>query len=366
MDGQGAALLTKCPIYREDVRRSGAFEKYTKEHHASWVTFARETGHGDVNPVLVTGIDRTKDFAMLCYSNDTIDLKCDFTTSVPGGASVWGTWHKTGLVFTNRGPQSRRPPSTQLMDAILPRNEGVGVVSDGYNQCVFVRYFTVRKRLWVPRVIKGAAGPHNPGTRGSEGEGSILRVQNNSDSGSDIVSSLLDDAEDDDGSSATSVGSGSDVVVHNLPAVRYFSCLMPILIESDQPLQEEKDDFDAIADYIFQAGRTWNTRNIESLIFSIQNSNAEFALLHHRDIMLLRKVRHTATLYAGYFIFLQPGPNARLAIQLSEKHPPIVVDENGGLPPPPSASAARTHTLVSGNDHVPEGALRGYTAQCCA
>ena len=32
-----------------------------------------------------------------------------------------------------------------------------------------------------------------------------------------------------------------------------------------------------------------------SLILSCQNSDAEFVVIHHRDITLLREVRHTAT-----------------------------------------------------------------------
>jgi hypothetical protein len=34
-----------------------------------------------------------------------------------------------------------------------------------YNQCVFIRYYTMRRRvLMFPKVIKAAAGPHHPGS----------------------------------------------------------------------------------------------------------------------------------------------------------------------------------------------------------
>ena len=94
--GQGAALVTKYQTFREDIQRAGTFEKYVKEHYASWVEFVSVTGHGDnINPVLVTGIDRTRDFAMMSYSNDDDDddLRSEFITSVPGdpSASAWGT-----------------------------------------------------------------------------------------------------------------------------------------------------------------------------------------------------------------------------------------------------------------------------------
>ena len=221
--GQGAALLTKYSTRREDVQRLGTFEKYAKEHYASWVTFARETGHGDVNPILVTGVDRTKDFAMLCYSNDDNDLKCDFTTSPPGFTSDWGIWHKRGLVHTNHGPQLYSSPSPLTADSPFPSNgRRTETVSDDYNQCVFVRYYTIRRRLGVPRVIRAAAGPHDLGDD-RDGEESSLHALCDPDSSSDVASSLLDDVEYNDGGSVTSMDTESDIVIHNTATVRCFS-----------------------------------------------------------------------------------------------------------------------------------------------
>ena len=216
--GRGAALVTNYSTYREDIHQAGAFEKYAKDHYASWVEFARETGHGDVNPIFITGVDRTRDFAMLCYSSDRNNLECEFTKSGSGG----GTWRKTGLVYTNHGPQLCRPPSAT--QTVGPRPSGdagseTAFGEDEYNQSVFVRYFTVRKRLGVPRVIKAAAGPCDPGRRGYDGEGSPLQAEYDSDSDSDSVSSLSDD--DDGWSSATSLDSESDIVIHNPTVVGY-------------------------------------------------------------------------------------------------------------------------------------------------
>jgi L-rhamnose isomerase len=60
--------VTKCQTHREDIQRAGTFENYVKQHYNSWVAFARETGHGnDINPVIVTGLDRTRYFAMMSY-----------------------------------------------------------------------------------------------------------------------------------------------------------------------------------------------------------------------------------------------------------------------------------------------------------
>jgi len=225
--GQGAALVTKYQTYREDIQRAGTFENYAKQHYDSWVTFARETGHGnDINPILVTGVDRTKDFAMVSYSNDDDDLKAEFSPSVPGAASaiIWGTWHTTGFAHTNCGPQLHSSPSTA--GPAPSGDDSTETVLDEYDQCVFVRYYTMRKRLWIPKVIKAGAGPHELGPGDREERGSPeAGARSPSDSGSDVVSGSCDDDRDDDISSATSIESESDIVIHNTALVCSLQCL---------------------------------------------------------------------------------------------------------------------------------------------
>jgi len=220
---QGAILLTKHPTYREDAELGRAFEVYTKEHYDSWVMFARKRGHpDDIKPVLVTGVDMTRDFAMMSYSSDGYDLTAEFKNSTPGVPSPWGAWRTTGAVHTNCGPQScRRPTSAQTADATSSGSSRTETVSDEYNQCVFIRYYTVRKRLGIPRVIKAAAGPHDlgPGNRDDED----CEMERSSDDGSNVMPSVFDDDGGGDRSSVTSTDSESDVVIHNTTPVRSLS-----------------------------------------------------------------------------------------------------------------------------------------------
>jgi hypothetical protein len=234
----------------------GTFEKYAKDHYASWVAFAHEAGYGNVDPVLVTGINWTKDWAILCYSDNSETLKCKFTFSVSEAASVWGSWDKPGFVHAKTGPQLRRPPPDNGLTETLP---------DGYSQCVFIRYWTVRKRSWVPRIMKAAAGPHNLRKGGRDGEG--LPLEARCDSGSDMASGSSDGSRNDDESSFTSTDGESDIVIHNTTTVRYLSCppLSPIL--SDTP-QDERGDFDVIADYVFEVSWKLGNQTSERLSFS--------------------------------------------------------------------------------------------------
>ena len=222
-ENQGAVLLTKYPTYQEDVQLIGNFEKYTKDNYNSWVAFARETGHGDdVKPILVTGVDMTRDFAMMACPNNGDQTTFRFTTSVAGVGSVWGTWHSKIPIYTNSGPHlSRTPFPTQTTDPMTSGIHNADTAPDEYDQCVFVRYYTVRKRLGIPKVIKAGAGPHDlgPGSYGDEGSPLELEGQSSFGSDSDIVSGLFDD-DKGSGSSVTSVDSEPDTVVHNTTPVR--------------------------------------------------------------------------------------------------------------------------------------------------
>ena len=201
-DKRGAALVTKHQTFREDIELESTFEAYTKRHYDSWVRFARETGHGNnVKPVIVTGIDMTKDFAMIAYANNHVRLRSEFTMSVPmvgsASASAWGTWRTEGLVHTNCGPQLCRPPSPTQTTDLTPSDSAYTVtIPDGYNQCVFVRYFTIRKRALIfPTVIRAAAGPHDLGPGGRDDEESLqLEMRSDSNSGDH---GALDEGDED-------------------------------------------------------------------------------------------------------------------------------------------------------------------------
>ena len=210
--------MTRYPTYREDVRDEEKFMRYTQENYSSWVEFARNAGHGDVNPILVTGVDRTKDFAMMCYSEYDEGLECEFRTSSSG---PWGTWVSTKPIYQCHSPPLSLPSYKQAVGSTESDNGLAESDSDEYNQCIFVRYYSLRPRRFLfPKIIKAAAGPHDPGARGHDGEGSLLQAQYDSDSGSRTSSDSSDGDWDNIASSDTSVDSGSDAVIHNPTIVR--------------------------------------------------------------------------------------------------------------------------------------------------
>lgn len=197
-------MVTKRATYREDIERRFAFEKYIKKHYYSWVDFAREHGHdNNPKPVLVTGVDLTKEFAMLAYSHNSVRPECEFSAAVPAVASaslsLRGTWRTEGLVHTNCGPRTRplAIETAPSLDSGDHATSGSTIPSE-YNQCTFIRYYTIRRKGLIPKLIKAGGGPHDLGGYDSGSDSSNpARIQG-----------LSDENE-----------GGSDVV-HNLPSVR--------------------------------------------------------------------------------------------------------------------------------------------------
>ena len=156
----GAALVTKSPTYSEDTTLANPFERYTKRHYESWVTFARSLGYGDdVRPVLVSGYDMTGDFAMVAYSYKDTSLESDLTTAVPMlipvSPSIQGTWRTRYTPHTNYGPQDCIPPEQTIFTPPLQFAEEESTPS-AFIQCVFIRYYSMDRGLLglFPKVIR--------------------------------------------------------------------------------------------------------------------------------------------------------------------------------------------------------------------
>ena len=185
--GEGAALVTNSPIHGEDIERFRAAKVYVGVHYDSWVDFALARGHGDDNlqPILITGVDRVREFGMVAYSHNPVRMECEFTAAVPGFAptsiSLRGMEHTEGLVGTNCGSQS------MAMETAL--HQGLGTISNEHDQCVFVRYITERRRNLIPKVIRAGAGPHNAGDRDREDgdPDSRANARGGSGGGSDLL-----------------------------------------------------------------------------------------------------------------------------------------------------------------------------------
>jgi hypothetical protein len=156
--------MTKHQTYREDLEQDLLFDQAFTKHYRSWLSFAREKGYNVKlhDLLLVTGVDLTKDFAMLAFDNNGGDFSVDFSVGASSiasaTASAWGSWRTITSVHKNWGPQALIPPGSARL-AMTAAGEAAPRVSREYNQCVFVRGYRLRERLLWPKVIRAAAGP---------------------------------------------------------------------------------------------------------------------------------------------------------------------------------------------------------------
>ena len=227
-EDRGAALVTKYSTYRVDTLVEDACKEYTERHYKSWVEFARNKRYGkDVHPVLVTGFDATRDFAMVAYSHEGTSLESDLTITVPAlasaSASLWGTWHTRCSPHTNYGPQEYGPISLgRTTELPSPQSTEAETIPTEFNQCVFIRYFTMRWSMAIfPKVIRAGAGPHDLGS-GDNTSDAFQKLTIQPDAGHSAGSD--DDLEGQPGPSTDDDGSKPKIVVHNIPSVLFPQC----------------------------------------------------------------------------------------------------------------------------------------------
>jgi len=248
---QGATLITKHPTYREHIERDRRFVNYIKQHYESWINFAREQDYPeDVRPILVTGVDLTQEFATVAYSDNRTRMECEFSATLPAVAStsvaVWGSWNTPGLVHTNCGPDiTQRSPGSSESSA--PESK----IPDEYTQCVFIRYYTVRKRFFIPTVLKAGAGPHQLPKGGHGGD-------DLGEEGFQVFSA--DDSTEVDYPETSPPEDVFDEVIHNVPTVGLKQQLYLSLLTGWA--KDDRDSFDIVAEFIFQVrppplGNSW-------------------------------------------------------------------------------------------------------------
>ena len=121
----------------------------------------------------------TKDFAMVAYSKNRTSGQAGASFSAPmfgASASAQLTWHAECSPHVKHGPQECRPSSRTGPPSVSKRkkkkkkavpplqSEAAESLTAEFNQCVFIRYYTMEfKLMFFPKVIRAGAGPHDLG-----------------------------------------------------------------------------------------------------------------------------------------------------------------------------------------------------------
>jgi len=184
---RGAALVTRYPTYIEVASHQATFDDYTKRHYESWVAFAREEGYKPgIQPVLVYGIDVTRDLAMTAYSKTSFetDLFINLPTVVAPGVLEANPAINLPAVTVSASSQTTRDTTT-LDSHQWPLEWGETTMNippegkkppGGFDRCVFIRCCTKdikdqkgkKGGRLVTHIWNSAFGsqgaPHDPGS----------------------------------------------------------------------------------------------------------------------------------------------------------------------------------------------------------
>jgi hypothetical protein len=133
-------------------------------------------------------------------------------------ATVWGTWRTRCSPHTNYGPQEcSPPPPDRAIDVSSSQLAETSRIPGEFNQCVFVRYYTMRMRgplALFPKVIRAGAGPHDLGPGDNTGDTfPELTVQ------SDAEASGNEDYGEEWAPITENTGLQPDIVIRNTPYV---------------------------------------------------------------------------------------------------------------------------------------------------
>ena len=219
---RGAALATKFPTHKMDATDDLAFEEYTARHHRSWVEFAKKKRYGkNVQPVLVSGFDVTRDFLMFAYFHEEISLRSELSADVPViasvSASMWGTWRANCTPHIQEGPQGYGPLSPERAEELASLQLPGGGIPEEFDQCVFIRYYTIRWKMGLfPKVSRAGAGPHDLGSGDNLG-GAFQELTIQSDV--ELTASSDDDLEGQMIPAEDEAVFEQGVAVHNTPSV---------------------------------------------------------------------------------------------------------------------------------------------------
>ena len=144
---KGAAMVTRHPIHRKDSNSLNDNPRLFDE------IFKRINSPQGIHPVLVSGFDAVKDFEVVSYPNSD-------------GGSFKPKRPITENMFKSLPPPFRGKWCFQFAPHIHRDS------SAEFDQCLFVRYHTLRHKggtSRIPRVLRGGAGPHDLGSGDNQG-----------------------------------------------------------------------------------------------------------------------------------------------------------------------------------------------------
>ena len=174
---------------------------YLSTHFDSWYEYATNVRGLDIKPEelrFVSGTVKTTKWACSAWSGSYKNKQGSVKVEVPNMASLNITVqiedNQLPSTFWNAGPivDPRQSPAAALITGGQEERPATTPLPADRNQCIFINYFTAKKRLFFKSYIEAAAGPHQLPPGGPEPErGEVLAGETGSGDEGDIVEGPL-------------------------------------------------------------------------------------------------------------------------------------------------------------------------------
>ncbi|RPD70204.1 WD40 repeat-like protein [Lentinus tigrinus ALCF2SS1-7] len=185
----GAFLVFSPKSYSMDIESKRHVVNYIRANFTHWLAFADKFGleKKDQDLFFVCGTTKTSRWARAAfrgqYKKKQGTITADFSSAAGLNLSVSISNQSLPTSSYGAGPTRRaRSPtlSTVVSASGSPDAEGA---DEPIDQCIFIHYYKVKRRIWGNKVMKAAAGPHDLPSPDPD-EGSVDPVAED-DSGSD-------------------------------------------------------------------------------------------------------------------------------------------------------------------------------------
>lgn len=194
---RGAFLILKGRAIKAAIDRNARLERYILQHHESWVNFAtdEETLGIRCEPesiILVQGVLKTSGWAIGAFPGK-VDRSQEFKLGVKAQtvlnahAHVSTTRCESYGCIQRSGPDRSStsdeklligPPNTATSSPINEFTDRLRGSKYPEDQCVFLKYYKIKRRAWLPKKLVANADPPDLDRDGSSnhGDDSAVRV----------------------------------------------------------------------------------------------------------------------------------------------------------------------------------------------
>lgn len=159
---------------------------YIREHHAHWVDFVSKFGLDvrEEDILFISGTTMTSKWAVAAfhgqYRKKQGMIRADLSSYAALDLSVSISDESLPQGYHSSGP--RRRGALNASAGTQPDQESLNV--DEADQCIFLHYYKMKRRVWLYRHMKAGAGPHELPSPGPDEAGSRV-VADDEEVGSD-------------------------------------------------------------------------------------------------------------------------------------------------------------------------------------